>query len=181
MMRVRLRLSLPLSASSGVNYKTVPPSTARPEIVFELSDDGEAYVPMEFYYKPGDIDAMPSIVAPHQVRGIWTRDGPMFRVHARAGGSSAHCHRHRLPLEKMVVLLTENHALGLPPASPRLANVVRCAWESSGEPMDRLAHGQNSAGTGFPWTPSSQHPIVWYVQPSPVGVASEEGKRCTPN
>ena len=53
-----------------MNYETAPPSTARPEIVFELSDDGEAYVPMEFSHKPGAVDAMPGIVAPHQVRRI---------------------------------------------------------------------------------------------------------------
>ena len=56
---------------TGVDYSSKPPKTARPELIIEISDDDENYVPIEFKYKPGNVDTMPSIVAPHQPRVDW--------------------------------------------------------------------------------------------------------------
>ena len=46
-------------------------TTTRPEISIEGSDDGEAWLPYEFKYKPGALDRRPPWVAPHQPRLDW--------------------------------------------------------------------------------------------------------------
>lgn len=46
-------------------------TTARPEIVIEGSNDGQTWLPYEFYYKPTDIYEPPVFVAPHQPRLDW--------------------------------------------------------------------------------------------------------------
>ncbi len=46
-------------------------TTERPEIVVEGSDDGETWKPYEFRWKPGDLQARPRWVAPHQPRLDW--------------------------------------------------------------------------------------------------------------
>jgi hypothetical protein len=46
-------------------------TTARPEIVVEGSEDGIAWRPYEFKYKPGDLNRAPPWVAPHQPRLDW--------------------------------------------------------------------------------------------------------------
>ena len=46
-------------------------TTSRPEIIIEGSNDGEAWKPYEFKYKPGDPKHRPSFVAPHQPRLDW--------------------------------------------------------------------------------------------------------------
>eukprot|EP00164_Ancoracysta_twista_P011795 GFYU01018328.1.p1 GENE.GFYU01018328.1~~GFYU01018328.1.p1 ORF type:complete len:722 (-),score=150.12 GFYU01018328.1:441-2606(-) len=47
------------------------PVVARPEIVFEISNDAVNWVEYEFKYKPGDVDRSPPWVAPHQPRLDW--------------------------------------------------------------------------------------------------------------
>jgi predicted DCC family thiol-disulfide oxidoreductase YuxK len=44
---------------------------SRPEIIIEGSDDGEAWLPYEFKWKPGDPARRPGFVAPHQPRLDW--------------------------------------------------------------------------------------------------------------
>jgi predicted DCC family thiol-disulfide oxidoreductase YuxK len=44
---------------------------ARPEIVIEGSADGNAWLPYEFHWKPGDLNRAPPWVAPHQPRLDW--------------------------------------------------------------------------------------------------------------
>jgi hypothetical protein len=46
-------------------------TTSRPEIIIEGSNDGVAWLPYEFKYKPGDVKRRPSFVAPHQPRLDW--------------------------------------------------------------------------------------------------------------
>jgi hypothetical protein len=46
-------------------------TTTRPEIVVEGSDDGVAWAPYEFRYKPGDVHRPPHWVAPFQPRLDW--------------------------------------------------------------------------------------------------------------
>jgi predicted DCC family thiol-disulfide oxidoreductase YuxK len=46
-------------------------TTERPEIVIEGSDDGAAWRPYAFYWKPGDVAGRPRFVAPHQPRLDW--------------------------------------------------------------------------------------------------------------
>jgi len=46
-------------------------TTSRPEIVLEGSDDGVAWTPYEFRWKPGDVRRKPRFVAPHQPRLDW--------------------------------------------------------------------------------------------------------------
>ena len=46
-------------------------TTTRPEIVVEGSEDGRAWLPYEFKYKPGDLGRRPPWVAPHQPRLDW--------------------------------------------------------------------------------------------------------------
>jgi predicted DCC family thiol-disulfide oxidoreductase YuxK len=46
-------------------------TTERREIVVEGSDDGQAWLPYEFSYKPGDVHRRPAWVAPHQPRLDW--------------------------------------------------------------------------------------------------------------
>lgn len=46
-------------------------TTHRPEIVVEISDDGQHWQPCEFPYKPGRVDRPPPIVAPHMPRLDW--------------------------------------------------------------------------------------------------------------
>jgi lipase maturation factor 1 len=46
-------------------------TTTRPEIIIEGSEDGEAWLPYEFKYKPGDLKRRPPWVAPHQPRLDW--------------------------------------------------------------------------------------------------------------
>ena len=43
----------------------------RPEIIIEGSEDGIAWRPYEFKWKPGSLDRRPSFVAPHQPRLDW--------------------------------------------------------------------------------------------------------------
>lgn len=43
----------------------------RPEIVIEVSDDGILWLPLEFRWKPGQLDRAPRQVAPHQPRLDW--------------------------------------------------------------------------------------------------------------
>jgi len=60
---------------------------SRPEIIVEGSNDGVAWLPYEFKYKPGDLNRAPAFVAPHQPRLDWQmwfaalgrwRDNPWF-------------------------------------------------------------------------------------------------------
>ena len=46
-------------------------TTSRPEIIIEGSNDGVAWLPYEFKYKPGDVKRRPGFVAPHQPRLDW--------------------------------------------------------------------------------------------------------------
>jgi hypothetical protein len=46
-------------------------TTNRMEIVIEGSNDGKAWLPYEFKYKPGDVQRRPCFVAPHQPRLDW--------------------------------------------------------------------------------------------------------------
>jgi hypothetical protein len=46
-------------------------TTMRPEIVVEGSNDGTAWTPYEFRYKPGDLKRPPPWVAPYQPRLDW--------------------------------------------------------------------------------------------------------------
>jgi predicted DCC family thiol-disulfide oxidoreductase YuxK len=46
-------------------------TTSRPEIVIEGSRDGQAWLPYEFRWKPGDVRRAPTFVAPHQPRLDW--------------------------------------------------------------------------------------------------------------
>ena len=46
-------------------------ATTRDEIVVEGSNDGVAWQPYEFKYKPGDVNRRPPWVAPHQPRLDW--------------------------------------------------------------------------------------------------------------
>jgi lipase maturation factor 1 len=46
-------------------------TTTRPEIVVEGSNDGTAWQPYEFRYKPGDVRRAPTWVAPYQPRLDW--------------------------------------------------------------------------------------------------------------
>jgi hypothetical protein len=46
-------------------------TTSRPEILVEGSDDGAAWQPYEFRWKPGDVKRRPRFVAPHQPRLDW--------------------------------------------------------------------------------------------------------------
>lgn len=46
-------------------------TTHRPEIVVEISDDGQRWEAMEFCYKPGSVDRPPPIVAPQMPRLDW--------------------------------------------------------------------------------------------------------------
>jgi hypothetical protein len=45
--------------------------TSRPEIIIEGSNDAFNWDPYEFKYKPGDVNARPQFVAPHQPRLDW--------------------------------------------------------------------------------------------------------------
>ena len=44
---------------------------ARPEILLEGSADGSVWYPLEFRYKPTDVNRPPPLVAPHQPRLDW--------------------------------------------------------------------------------------------------------------
>jgi hypothetical protein len=46
-------------------------TTSRPEIIIEGSNDGVAWLPYEFKYKPGEVKRRPRFVAPHQPRLDW--------------------------------------------------------------------------------------------------------------
>lgn len=46
-------------------------TTSRPEIVVEISDDGHTWDAYELPYKPGRVDRVPPIVAPHMPRLDW--------------------------------------------------------------------------------------------------------------
>jgi hypothetical protein len=46
-------------------------TTERDEIVVEGSDDGQRWLPYEFRYKPGDVNARPAFVEPFQPRLDW--------------------------------------------------------------------------------------------------------------
>ncbi len=46
-------------------------TTTRPEILVEGSRDGVAWIPYEFKYKAGDVDARPKLAAPFQPRLDW--------------------------------------------------------------------------------------------------------------
>ncbi len=46
-------------------------TTRRPEIIVEGSDDGHAWRPYEFRWKPGAVERRPRFVAPHQPRLDW--------------------------------------------------------------------------------------------------------------
>ncbi len=46
-------------------------TTSRPEIIVEGSEDGGAWRPYEFRWKPGDVQRRPRFVAPHQPRLDW--------------------------------------------------------------------------------------------------------------
>src|SRR6266545_2736378 len=79
---LRLRLSWPGPAISAVraairfrsvgNYGLfMVMTTSRPEILVEGSEDGAAWRPYEFRWKPGDVTRRPRFVAPHQPRLDW--------------------------------------------------------------------------------------------------------------
>jgi hypothetical protein len=46
-------------------------TTERPEIIVEGSEDGEAWSPYEFRWKPGDVDRRPRFSTPHMPRLDW--------------------------------------------------------------------------------------------------------------
>jgi len=60
----------PLRTFNGYGLFAVM-TTARREIIVEGSDDGKAWRPYEFKYKPGDVNRRPAFVAPYQPRLDW--------------------------------------------------------------------------------------------------------------
>ncbi len=64
------RAALPFRSVNGYGLFTVM-TTSRPEIILEGSDDGAAWKPYEFRWKPGDVTRRPRFVAPHQPRLDW--------------------------------------------------------------------------------------------------------------
>ncbi len=46
-------------------------TTTRPELIFEGSDDGNEFLPIEFRYKPGRLDRPPPMLGPHMPRLDW--------------------------------------------------------------------------------------------------------------
>lgn len=78
------QLSIPLPPGGGELLHLVTPlrivnpyglfasmTTSRPEIIIEGSLDGVEWHAYEFRYKPGDLNRMPPLVAPHQPRLDW--------------------------------------------------------------------------------------------------------------
>jgi len=78
------QLSIPLPPGGGEVLHFVTPfrivnpyglfatmTTSRPEIIVEGSRDGVDWRAYEFRYKPGDVNRMPPVVAPHQPRLDW--------------------------------------------------------------------------------------------------------------
>jgi hypothetical protein len=78
------QLSIPLPPGGGDLLHVVTPlrivnayglfasmTTSRPEIIVEGSLDGAEWRAYEFRYKPGDLNRMPPVVAPHQPRLDW--------------------------------------------------------------------------------------------------------------
>ena len=78
------QLSIPLPPGGGDLLHLVTPlrivnsyglfasmTTTRPEIIVEGSRDGVEWLAYEFRYKPGDLNRMPPVVAPHQPRLDW--------------------------------------------------------------------------------------------------------------
>ena len=78
------QLSIPLPPGGGALLHFVTPfrivnsyglfatmTTNRPEIIVEGSRDGVEWRAYEFRYKPGDVNRMPPVVAPHQPRLDW--------------------------------------------------------------------------------------------------------------
>jgi hypothetical protein len=64
------QLVAPFSAVNSYGLFAVM-TTSRPEIVVEGSDDGAAWRPYAFKWKPGEPSRAPSFVAPHQPRLDW--------------------------------------------------------------------------------------------------------------
>jgi len=75
---------LPLPAPAGQYLAWISPlrlvnsyglfavmTTTRPEIIVEGSNDGTAWTPYEFRFKPGDVKRAPPWVAPYQPRLDW--------------------------------------------------------------------------------------------------------------
>jgi len=60
----------PFSLTSGYGLFAVM-TTTRPEVVIEGSDDGEAWAPYVFRWKPGPLGRAPSFVQPHMPRLDW--------------------------------------------------------------------------------------------------------------
>jgi hypothetical protein len=78
------QLSLPLPPGGGELLHMATPlrivnpyglfasmTTTRPEIIVEGSRDGVEWLAYEFRYKPGNVNRMPPVVAPHQPRLDW--------------------------------------------------------------------------------------------------------------
>jgi Lipase maturation factor len=60
----------PLNSVNGYGLFRVM-TTARPEIVLEVSDDGRAWKEQEFRWKPGNVMRRPQFVEPHMPRLDW--------------------------------------------------------------------------------------------------------------
>jgi lipase maturation factor 1 len=78
------RIRLPFPSPAIAIYKFLSPlrsingyglfammTNPRSEIIVEGSDDGEAWLPYEFKWKPGDLKKRPKFAAPHQPRLDW--------------------------------------------------------------------------------------------------------------
>jgi len=65
-----LKYTAPFRSINGYGLFRVM-TTHRPEIIVEISDDGQQWTACEFPYKAGRVDRAPPIVAPHMPRLDW--------------------------------------------------------------------------------------------------------------
>ncbi len=96
-------------------------TTQRPEIVVEVSRDGETWLEYPFRYKAGDVQRRPRFVAPHQPRLDWQMW--FAALSPRANGAWLHILMRRL-LEgspRVAALLEESPVGPDPPRYVRLA------------------------------------------------------------
>src|SRR5664280_39331 len=90
-------------------------TTTRPEIVVEGSNDGVRWEPYEFKYKPGDLEARPRFVAPHQPRLDWQMWFAALSTYSRNPWFVDYCFRLLQGSPEVLRLMQRDPFHGTPP------------------------------------------------------------------
>ena len=126
---------------------------SRPEIIVEGSNDGVAWLPYEFKYKPGDLTRRPRFVEPFQPRLDWQMWFAALGNYEQNDWFIAFCAKLLKGAPEVLALLAKNP---FPSAPPRYIRAMLYDYRFTNFATRRTSSSMDrSSPTSPPWTCSS--------------------------